>query len=127
MVYGVYLGVEGGPVSLLWGLCMYGNDTWTLWGAVEGMCIAGHPVAQGPNMIELIIKALGLGGLQKLPWSDLFGVGAWSGGNVTYFTLVTTSRFKVSGFRADEPKAKGNPKGPSIMKVHNYIDPKVGI
>ena len=29
--HGMHLGLQGAPISLLWGLCMYHNDTWTLW------------------------------------------------------------------------------------------------
>ena len=32
ILYGIiYLGLKGGCTSLLWGLCMNYNDTWTLW------------------------------------------------------------------------------------------------
>ena len=30
-LYGIYLGLKGVPISLLWSLGMYYNDTWTLW------------------------------------------------------------------------------------------------
>ena len=29
-----YVGLQGVPICLLWGLCMYYGDTWTLW--IEG-------------------------------------------------------------------------------------------
>ena len=33
-LYGKYLGLKGAPISLLWGLYVYYNDTWTLWGCL---------------------------------------------------------------------------------------------
>ena len=30
-VHGIHLGHKGVPMSLLWALCMYCNDAWTLW------------------------------------------------------------------------------------------------
>ena len=35
MIWCVYLGLECGPISLLWGLCIYYKDTWTLWVALN--------------------------------------------------------------------------------------------
>ena len=40
IVYGIYLGLKGVPISLLWSLCRYYNDTWTLW-VIKGFCRDG--------------------------------------------------------------------------------------
>ena len=43
-LHGIYRGLKGVPMSLLWGLCMYFNDAWTLGVKVSGMdlgCV-GH-------------------------------------------------------------------------------------
>ena len=53
MVY-IYMGLEEGPISLLWGLCMYHNDTWTLW---ELASIWHLPDDLGPSTKHLRLPA----------------------------------------------------------------------
>ena len=46
---GIYVGLNRGPTSLLWGLCMYHNDTWTLW-AISPRQRRGLEIMPGANI-----------------------------------------------------------------------------
>ena len=48
-VYGRYLGLKEVPISLLWGLGVYYNDTWTLW--VTDSC---RSVWEFPNILPTL-------------------------------------------------------------------------